>query len=101
MWEEACLQTDGTHNLASFKAGCVDLICAAYFFAMHSCEYTNVDNCGKTKPLTIGNIVFRRDDDRQTEVSPLSKSFATEACFVTITFVDQKSGKKMESCTQL
>jgi hypothetical protein len=100
MWTEACTTTDGKYDFASFEATSADLTCAAFFFAMRSCEYLTVNNRGKTKLLTIGNIVFRRANIRRSVISPLDKNFDRDVRFVTITFPDQKNGHKKESRTQ-
>jgi hypothetical protein len=39
----------------------VDLIIAAFFFAMCSCEYTENTKEGLTRRITLGNVIFRDD----------------------------------------
>jgi hypothetical protein len=50
----------------------VDLIIAAFFFAMHSCEYTKRPKEGLTKRITLGNLTFR--DDRKNIIKQKKKN---------------------------
>lgn len=76
------------------------LVCAAFFFACRSCEYLHVPERGRTKILLLGNLKFS-DSTGRIEVDPNQDDFDTVAQYVSITFVDQKSGKKMETRTQV
>lgn len=73
------------------------LIAGAYFFAMRSCEYLRVPVRGRTKLLTVGNVCF--SDATCRPIPHHHGSLSTRAYYVTITFDDQKSGKKGESRT--
>jgi hypothetical protein len=75
------------------------LVCAAFFFANRSCEYLKVQERGRTKILLLGNIKFF-DTTGRTTVHAHQTDFDTVAEYVSITYVDQKSGKKMETRTQ-
>jgi hypothetical protein len=74
-----------------------DLTIAAWFFAMRGCEFTKSPRQGKTKTICIHDIVFR---DKHRRVIPLDSGRIHQAEFVTITFRDQKNGKKWDSRTQ-
>jgi hypothetical protein len=76
-----------------------DLVEGAFFFAMRGCEFVRVRKRGKTRPLTLGNISFR--DERGMELSQTNPDLENKARFVTITFVDQKNGKKMDRRSQM
>jgi hypothetical protein len=76
----------------------VDLIVGAFFFAMRSCEYTRTPRQGRTKRITLGDVVFR--DDRKRVVSHKDAELNSKAQYVSITFKDQKNGHKMETRTQ-
>jgi hypothetical protein len=75
-----------------------DLIVGAYFFAMRACEFCTTRNRGRTKILTCGNVTFR-DKDRN-EVPHSDAQLGFKSAFVTICFVDQKNGTKMERRSQ-
>ena len=75
-----------------------DLVRGAYFFAMRACEFCTTKNRGRTKILTCGNVTFR-DKDRN-EVSHSDSLLGLKSAFVTICFVDQKNGTKMERRSQ-
>jgi len=75
-----------------------DLIVGAYFFAMRACEFCSTKNRGRTRILTCGNVTFR-DKDRN-QVRHDDSSLGERAMFVTICFVDQKNGTKMERRSQ-
>jgi hypothetical protein len=75
-----------------------DLIIGAYFFAMRACEFCTTRNRGRTKILTCGNVTFR-DKDRN-EVPHGDVQLGLKSVFVTICFVDQKNGTKMERRSQ-
>jgi hypothetical protein len=75
-----------------------DLIEGAYFFAMRACEFSKVRAVGKTRPLTLGNIKFRDRNGRTLDHDEEGLEDAAE--FVTICFVDQKNGRRMDRRTQ-
>jgi hypothetical protein len=93
---ESTHRTDKSGRLA-FSAL---LVCAAFFFANRSCEYLKVEVRGRTKILLLGNIQFFDASGRMT-VDANQDDFTTLAQYVSITYVDQKSGKKMETRTQI
>jgi hypothetical protein len=75
-----------------------DIIIGAFFFAMRSCEYTLAPAPGRTKRVTLGNLIFR---DRRKKIIPHSDpSLLTRSEFLTIVFEDQKNGNKMDARTQ-
>ena len=71
-----------------------DLIVGAYFFAMRVCEFCSTETPGRTKKLTLGDIVFRSQESRV--VDQQDPTLDEKAMFVTICFSDQKNGTKME-----
>jgi hypothetical protein len=71
-----------------------DLIVGGYFFAMRVCEFCRTERPGRTQKLTLGDIVFRDQDSRV--VDQRDPRLGENAMFVTICFVDQKNGTKME-----
>ena len=75
-----------------------DLIVGAYFFAMRACEFCATKNRGRTRVLTCGNVLFR--DENRNEVLHSDGALGEKAVFVTICFVDQKNGTKMERRSQ-
>ena len=79
-------------------AQAADTTIGGFFFAMRSCEHTKAPVPGKTKLVTLGCLVFRGADKRP--ISRDSPSLATLAQYVTVTFIDQKNGVKMDSRTQ-
>jgi hypothetical protein len=83
-----------TDNTA--QAACADLAIMAFFFAMRSCEYTTVCEPGRTKTLDVQHVVFR--DSRKRIIPQDSPEANVE--YVTVTFVDQKNGDKMDMRTQ-
>jgi hypothetical protein len=68
----------------------------AFFYAMRSCEHTTSRIPGRTKIIDIGHVTFR---DRRKRILPFPCN-VTDAEYVTITFKDQKNGKKMDVRTQ-
>jgi hypothetical protein len=76
------------------------------FFAMRSCEYSQTstaDGTRKTKIITIENVrFFSTSASGNNEELHHPTPFATlhKATFVSITFVSQKNGEKMETITQ-
>jgi hypothetical protein len=75
-----------------------DLVLGAYFFAMRACEFCLTENPGRTRRLTTANVVFR-DEDSQV-VDHQDGNLVKKAMFVTVCFVDQKNGTKMEKRSQ-
>jgi hypothetical protein len=75
-----------------------DLVCGAFFFAMGSCEFRLTPLPGKTKMLTLSCILFR--SAQRNIIDHRNASLSSLALYVTITFVDQKNGAKMDFCTQ-
>jgi hypothetical protein len=73
-----------------------DLDIGAFFFAKRGCEYTTTPKAGKTKIIVLKGAVFRS----ATKADHRDKDLATKAKYVTITFVDQKNGNKMDTRTQ-
>jgi hypothetical protein len=71
-----------------------NLIIGAYFFAMRVGEFCETESRGRTKLITVGNVVFR-DKDSQ-EIPHTDGGLELRAKFVTICFEDQKNGTKME-----
>jgi hypothetical protein len=63
---------------------------------MRSCEHTTTPNPGRTKKLDVGHVVFR---DKQKRILSVDRP-VSEAEYVTVTFVDQKNGTKMDVRTQ-
>jgi hypothetical protein len=78
------------------QASTADLAIMAFFFAMRSCEHTTTREQGRTKTLDIGHVVFR---DRKKRLLAQTCDVAL-AEYVTVTFVDQKNGIKMDLRTQ-
>jgi hypothetical protein len=72
-----------------------DLALGAFFFAMRSCEYSDVEGPRRTKLLTQQDIAFRKGKI----LLPHSDPNLHQADTVTITFQDQKNGMKAESRT--
>jgi len=58
------------------------------------CEFCNTERPGRTRKLTLGDIVFRDRDSRV--VDQTDPKLYEKAMFTTICFVDQKNGTKME-----
>ena len=75
-----------------------DLVIGAFFFAMRSCECSKPATPGQTKCIDLDGLMFRSTSDTvidQNDADPLTK-----AEHVTVTFANQKNGKKMDSRTQ-
>jgi hypothetical protein len=75
-----------------------DLIRGAYFFAMRACEFCRTESAGRTKRLKLENITFRGEKNEVVEYD--DPDLETKANFVTICFVDQKNGNRMEKRSQ-
>jgi hypothetical protein len=89
---------DTPEHRHSAYAHAADLIIGAFFFAMRSCEYTLTATPGRTKMITLSGVLFRSQSNATIDHS--DPRLSTRAEFVTITFVDQKNGTKMDSRTQ-
>jgi len=77
----------------------VDLLLGGFFFAMRSCEYCITPGETKTRPITIGDVVFRGAD--RNKVIPISHKRLVELShYVSVTFVAQKNGLKEDSRSQ-
>jgi hypothetical protein len=88
--------SSGHQSLAYAHAA--DLICGAFFLAMRSCEYCLTAIPGRAKMITLSRILFCSKSN--TKLAHSDPQLAQKAKFVTITFVNQKNGKKMDSRTQ-
>ena len=75
-----------------------DLVVGAYFFAMRACEFCQTEKPGRTRKVTLGDVVFR--DKGSRVLAHEDPKLAENAMFVTICFKDQKNGTKMERCSQ-
>jgi hypothetical protein len=75
-----------------------DLILGGYFFAMRACEFCLTERPGRTRRLTTANVVFRDKDSRLVKHD--DPRLRSKAMFVTVCFVDQKNGTKMEKRSQ-
>ena len=64
---------------------------------MRSCEFTSTPVPGRTKPVTLHGLVFRRLDRSIIHHTNPSLPLAE---FITVTFQDQKNGIKSDSRTQ-
>ena len=89
----------GSVKQKSAYAQAADTTIGGFFFGMRSCEHSKTPVPGKTKLLTLGCVVFRGADKRT--LSRESPYVSELAQYVTITFVDQKNGVKMDSRTQM
>jgi hypothetical protein len=87
-------ETPGNDSIAAVTA---DLAISGFFYAMRSCENTSVPDRGRTKLLTLHCIRFwnsqRQIIHHQSTNLPLADR-------VTVTFMNQKNGLKMDSRTQ-
>jgi hypothetical protein len=75
-----------------------DLILGGYFFAMRACEFCRTERPGRTRRLTTANVVFRDKESRLVKHD--DPRLRVKAMFVTVCFVDQKNGTKMEKRSQ-
>ena len=87
-----------TSRWQSVDAHAADLLIAALFFAMRGCEYLKTPRPGRTKRITLGDLVFR-DIDRRL-IDHQHPELELLAITVTVTFRNQKNGKKMDTRTQ-
>jgi hypothetical protein len=74
------------------------LIIGGYFFAMRACEFCLTERPGRTRRLTTEHIVFR--DSASRPVDHHDPLLLEKAMFVTVCFVNQKNGTKMERRSQ-
>jgi hypothetical protein len=75
-----------------------DITIAGFFFAMQSYEYSTTPVPGKAKIIVLSRIVFRTASKHI--IDSTDPILLVLAQYVTITFVDQKIGKKMDCRTQ-
>jgi hypothetical protein len=75
-----------------------DIVIGAFFFAMRSCEYSKPHINGKTKCVDLDGLIFRTANNTVAPHSDPELLVISE--FVTVIFVNQKNGKKMDSRTQ-
>ena len=75
-----------------------DLIRGAYFFAMRACEFCRTETPGRTRRLTLENITFRGHSNDVLDFE--DPELRHKAMYVTICFVDQKNGNRMERRSQ-
>jgi hypothetical protein len=69
-----------------------NLLIGAFFFACRSCEYSKVQNRGRTKLLNTSNIkIFNQ---KFQEINPTSPTAIITALTVSVTFESQKNGEK-------
>jgi hypothetical protein len=69
---------------------------AAFFYAMRSCEHTTSRTPGRTKIIDIRHITLR---NWRKNILPFPCN-VSDPEYVTIVFMDQKNGKKMDVQTQ-
>jgi hypothetical protein len=82
----------------TLPAATADLAIGAFFFAKRSCEFSMTKKPGQTKIVTLQYVLFC---DRTKRIVPCySPDLLSRAEYMTITFVSQKSGKKMDLRTQ-
>jgi hypothetical protein len=96
LFQSTGLATNALHNSA--PAVMADITIAGFFFAMRSCEYSTTSVPGKTKLIILSGIVFRTASKQL--IDPTNQILFVLAQYVTITFVDKKTGKKMDRRTQ-
>jgi hypothetical protein len=68
----------------------------AFFFAMHSCEFTKTSWPGHSKRVRLGCIMFQTQA-RIVVLAHTNPSLLLLTAFVTIVFEDQKNRKKMDA----
>ena len=83
----------------SMFAHTADLLCGAFFFAMRGCEYVRTPVPGRTRRIILANVVFR--DEHRRVIPHSHPELISRAYVVSITFIAQKNGKKMDSRSQL
>jgi hypothetical protein len=87
-----------TYARDSLQCRTADLIVAAFFFAMRACEYTGTARPGRTKVAIIKYVIFR--DRTRKVLSHRDPELKDKAYFITLVFVDQKNGTKLDARTQ-
>jgi hypothetical protein len=76
----------------------IDLLIAGFFFATRPCEIVRTKSPGKTKTLELRDIIFR---DRYRKIILHDDPRLLERYeFVTVTWRNQKNGKRLDSRTQ-
>jgi hypothetical protein len=75
-----------------------DIVIGAFFFAMRSCEYSKPHIAGRTRCINLQGLIFRTTNN--TIIDHDDPGLLTISEFITITFVNQKNGQKMDSRTQ-
>jgi hypothetical protein len=76
----------------------VDLLIAGFFFATRPCEIVRTKNPGKTKTLQLRDIIFR--DSSRRIIPHDDPRLLDRVEFVTVTWRNQKNGKRLDSRTQ-
>ena len=76
----------------------IDLLIAAFFFAMRSCEFVHTSTPGQTKMITLGCITFFTRDRK--EIRHSHPDLIDLAFHVRVKFEDQKNGDKMDFRSQ-
>ena len=71
-----------------------DLVLFAFFFAMRSCKYSSVQGTRKTKTICLGDIQFFSEKTKR--VMTFDSEEIIQADSISVTFRDQKNGKKMD-----
>jgi hypothetical protein len=94
LWKFACT----TKARANVYEHAVDLIIGAYFFAMRPCEFVKTPRPGRTKRAKLGTLIFR--DRSKGIVSHSDPLLLSQSEYITVVFVDQKNGTKMDHRTQ-
>jgi hypothetical protein len=97
----ALFDSSGAQTIAlrdSAPSVTADLVLGSYFFACRACEYTKTKLPGKTKVIVLGGVIFRSQTKKTLPHN--TPDLLALAAYVTIVFVDQKSGKKMDARTQ-
>ena len=75
-----------------------NLVLGSFFFACRACEYTKTKLPGRTKVIVLSGVIFRSATKKT--IPHQHPDLLALASYVTIIFVDQKSGKKMDARTQ-
>jgi hypothetical protein len=88
-----------TRNIrASLYEHAVDLLIGAYFFAMRPCEFVKTPRPGKTKRAKLSTLIFR--DSKKQILAHTNPLLLSSSEYVTVVFIDQKNGTKMDHRTQ-
>jgi hypothetical protein len=75
-----------------------DIIIGGFFFTMCSCEYSKPPTVGRTRCVDLDGVLFRTTSNALIDHD--DPALLTLAEFVTVMFVNQKNGQKMDSRTQ-